>query len=131
MTPLLKKFTTHIIAALSWTFITIILLCLPGSSFPAEGIFIEIPHLDKIVHVILFGGIVVLWSLYFFYQQQQNSHWKLTVIAIVLFTILLGIFMEYIQYNFIPNRAFDKGDILANTISSLIAGILFYFKKLG
>jgi len=43
-----------------------------------------------------------------------------------------GVIMEYVQKYFIPNRSFDIGDILADTIGS-IAGLVFatkvYIKK--
>ena len=47
-------------------------------------------------------------------------------------TFVYGIIMEYVQRDFIPNRSFDSGDILADGVGSL-AGLLFsrfrYIKK--
>ena len=130
MAVFLKKLTSHILIPIGWTLFTIILLCLPGSSFPGGGFF-DIPYLDKVVHVILFGGMIIFWSLYYLQKNTGNKNWHFTVIAIGLCTIALGICMEYVQFNFIPNRAFDKGDIMANTISALVFGIFFYFRKPG
>lgn len=128
MLALIKKLTSNILIPVSWTLCTIILLCLPGSAFPGGGFF-DIPNLDKVIHVILFGGMIVFWSLYWFQKNTVSNRWHLIVIFIVLGTIALGICMEFIQFNYIPNRAFDKGDIAANTISALVFGIFFYFKK--
>jgi hypothetical protein len=126
MMAFVKKITSTLITPLLWTILTIVLLCLPGSSLPGEGVFVEIPHIDKVVHVILFGGIVVLWSLYF--NGPKTSNLQLAIILTVLFTIILGICMEYIQLKYVPSRAFDMGDIMANTISSIIFGSFFLLK---
>jgi VanZ family protein len=128
MLPFLKKISASLITPISWTLVTIILLCIPGSSFPGEGFLFKIPHFDKVVHVILFGGMVVLWAFYFFLKNPQMQHWHLTIATIVLLAITIGVCMEHVQLRFVPNRAFDKGDIIANTISSLIFGTMFMFK---
>ena len=128
MLAFLKKLTSTIFIPLSWTVFTIILLCLPGSSFPG-GSFFDIPHLDKVVHVILFGGIIVFWSIYYIQRNPSVARWHFIVIAIALGTIALGISMEYIQFNYVPNRAFDIGDIIANTISAIVFGTFFYLKN--
>jgi hypothetical protein len=129
MMAIARKITGSLITPVSWTIITIILLCLPGSSFPGEGVFIKIPHIDKIVHVVLFGGLVLLWGLYFFLKKSKTSHLQPIIVMVILFAIILGICMEYIQLKYVPKRAFDKGDIIANTVSSILFGTLFFFKK--
>ena len=128
MVAFLKRLTSYIAVPITWTAMTVFLLCLPGSAFPDTGVF-ETPNLDKVVHVILFGGIVVFWSVYYLSKNFVNGKGRVAVIVIVLLTILLGIIMEFIQYNYIPNRSFDEDDILANTITALCAGAFFYFRK--
>ena len=129
MMAVIRKITGSLITPVSWTIITIILLCLPGSSFPGEGVFIKIPHIDKIVHVILFGGMVLLWGVYFFIRKPLTASLQPIIVAVILFSIILGICMEYIQLKYVPKRAFDKGDIIANTVSSILFGTLFLFRK--
>ena len=122
---LVRKLTSSLAIPLGWTLFTIVLLCLPGSAFPGGGIF-DIPHFDKVIHVILFGGITIFWSLYFL-QKSGIKNWRLTVIVIALSTIALGICMEFIQFYFVVNRAFDVGDIIANTLSTLVFAVFFSF----
>lgn len=126
MLDLVQKISGYLITPLIWTCMTVTLLCLPGESLPGEGFFINIPHIDKIVHVILFGGVVTLWALYFYLRKHQNKHFLHTLVLIVLSTIFLGVSMEYIQLRYVPNRAFDKGDIIANTVSSIVSGGIFF-----
>jgi FtsH-binding integral membrane protein len=129
MIALVKKITVFLVTPVAWTILTIILLCLPGSSFPGDGVFIKIPHVDKVVHVILFGGMVVLWGLYFSLKKPEISNLRMTIILTVVLTIILGICLEYIQLRYVPNRAFDKGDIVANTVSAILFGTLFFFRR--
>lgn len=128
MVAFIKRLTSHIAIPIAWTLMTIILLCLPGSAFPGGGLF-ELPNLDKVVHIILFGGIVVFWSVYYLGKNVVNTNWRFTVIIIALLTIALGICMEFIQFNYIPHRSFDIGDIIANTITAIIFAAFFYFRK--
>lgn len=128
MIALARKITGYLITPLIWTIVTIILLCLPGSAFPGDGLFFTIPHFDKVVHVILFGGIVLLWAFYFFFKKLRSSYLQFVIVVIVLSAITLGVCMEYIQLRYVPNRAFDKGDIWANTISSILFGTLFLLR---
>lgn len=124
---IVRKLTSSLSIPLGWTVLTIVLLCLPGSAFPGGGFF-NIPHLDKVIHVILFGGVTIFWCLYFM-QKGGTRNWKMIVFAIALSTIALGICMEFVQLNFVANRAFDMGDIAANTLSALVFAAFFFFRK--
>lgn len=119
---LLRKLCAKKFLPVFWTLLTIVLLCLPGSTIPGNGIeFFDIPNFDKIVHVILFGGIVFFWGGHY---ASKGSSGKGEVKLLILFTILsivLGIVLEYVQFYFIPQRSFDRGDILADAGGSLAA----------
>jgi VanZ family protein len=43
---------------------------------------------------------------------------KIIFFSVYLVAVINGIAIEYIQLNFIPNRAFDQGDIIADIISA-------------
>lgn len=106
-----------------WTLLTIVLLCLPGSALPGVKLF-NIPHFDKVAHIILFGGIVFFWVFYYEQIQFPDSG---NVLIIILLSISLGVIMEFVQFNFIPNRSFDLGDIAANAGGSVLAGFVNYY----
>jgi VanZ family protein len=116
----LRKYFTRIYWALAWTIIIFVLLTLPGSVLPNESSFV-IPNFDKLVHIGMFGGFVLLWSLY--YSARSSSPKKLLRIFFVIFLISIsyGISMEYVQKYFIPQRYFDEGDIIADIIGSGLA----------
>lgn len=110
---------------LSWTLLTIILLCLPGSVIPGAGIFIlqEQQGLDKIVHFLLFGGIVLFWGLSLRKAYPQVRHFLIATLA-ALFSIALGIMLEYVQRYFISNRTFDTRDVLADAAGAVTMFII-------
>ena|SRR5688572_9982817 len=121
-----KKFAARKWVPVTWTLITIILLCLPGSAIPGGGLF-NIPHFDKIIHILLFGGMVWWWVLYFDSRPPRNLVPFQKILILVCRTVVLGVILEFVQLNFIPNRSFDRGDIYANAAGSLFAGLLAGF----
>jgi VanZ family protein len=101
-----------------WTVIIFILLALPGDMLPSET-HTDIPNLDKIVHIILFGCFVFLWSVYYAATENRNTLNRKVIIIFVV-ACLYGTAMEYIQKYFIPNRDFDIYDIAADIIGAAL-----------
>jgi VanZ family protein len=114
-----------------WAAIIFILLAIPGSSIPSEGLF-GLPDLDKIIHVFIFGTLVVLWSRYAIFRFSLQKR-PVIMVGIVLLSSLFGIGMEYFQKYFVPSRSFDRSDMVADALGSVLAWLLcrFYmFKKI-
>jgi hypothetical protein len=123
MFKLLGKWSQHIWLAVAWSVITQTLLSLPGSFFPGRGLF-SIPNLDKIAHLVLFSGLVFCWSLFFYFRKKPPAITQSFIWSIVLLAFTYGILIEFFQKNFIPNRSFDRGDIVADLVGSLIGYLL-------
>ena len=119
MFKLAEKWSQHIWLALTWSIVTQTLLSLPGSLFPSRGLF-NIPFLDKIAHLFLFGGLVFCWSVYHYFRKRPPAITAKRMWLIVILTFVYGILLEFFQKNFIPNRSFDEGDILADLVGGLI-----------
>ena len=109
----------------SWTVFTIFLLLIPGSDIPGDGLF-SIEGLDKVAHVILFGGIVLFWGFWFRNRQGAGSFGRL-VWWTVLLSAILGIGLEFLQRYAIPNRSFNVGDIWADFGGSAAAALFHIF----
>jgi hypothetical protein len=111
-----------------WTILTIVLLCIPGSDFPSDGTFgFQVDGLDKVVHVILFGGIVLFWGFYI--KRSANPRKQREILLIVLSTITLGIVLEFVQLYFIPDRSFDKWDIVADSAGAIVIGVYHLYLR--
>lgn len=118
----LYQFLASRFPALAWTLVIFILLSLPGNLLPNEN-HLAIPNLDKIVHIIMFGSFVFLWSFYYAAKKEGKNSGRI-YFNIFIIACLYGISMEFVQKYFIPNRDFDLYDIIADIIGAF-AGYLF------
>ncbi len=98
--------------AIGWFTITFILFIIPGAEFPTEDWFDKI-HLDKLIHIGIFGGLVLLFSLAaklsfpVFYKRSG-------FILIPLLFIAYGLGIEFLQKHYIANRGFEWMDWVAD-----------------
>ena len=120
MITLLKKYFRHIFYSIAWSVIILILLTLPGSMLPEEKSF-KIPNFDKLVHMTLFGGFVLLWSVYFSVKKIAQKKLLIIFFRIFIIACVYGTATEFIQKYFIPSRDFDIADILADIVGAAIA----------
>jgi VanZ family protein len=117
---LINRLLSKAFVAITWSILIQVLLCLPGSTLPKGGVF-EIPQLDKIVHVILFGGAVFFWCYYYYLKGVCATKLKTIFFIIFLLAAADGIIMEFVQRDYIPNRSFDLADIIADMSACSIA----------
>ncbi len=106
--------------ALFWTVLIFVLLSIRVDNLN-KGSFLNIPHLDKIIHIFLFGILVFLWARRYFYFASPEEFKKL-IIRVFILSCLYGIAMEFYQEYFTV-RSFDSGDIIADIAGS---GISFW-----
>jgi hypothetical protein len=111
-----------------------ILLTLPGSNFSHAPYWIKVIHIDKLVHMGLFGSLAL--SLFVHFELSKFSFLKsirAKALTLILCT-LYGIGMEYYQKYFVPTRGFEVADVLADAVGALLALPIFmvvrkkYFK---
>jgi VanZ family protein len=112
----LIQLSRKLIVPLGWTIFTQILVSIPGKFLEGPGLF-SIPHLDKVAHVILFGGMSIFWIIFFHFRKDASK--KYIPVLIVLMLAAYGVAIEYYQLNFIPNRSFDVGDIVADVCGAM------------
>jgi VanZ family protein len=95
--------------------IATILFCLPGDKFPEDELF-NIFQVDKLIHIGLFASMVILWSLPFISRIEDSDRLSNIFIGVALAFVLYGILIEFIQGNFIRNRAMGIDDMLADAL---------------
>lgn len=76
-----------------------------------------IPHLDKIVHFVLYFILMIL-------ALKGNTNANLKLGLLTFSVIIYGVFIELVQHYFVINRFFDFWDIAANTAGTLLGLIL-------
>jgi len=109
-----------------WLISVTVLSLIPGGSI--EGVDVEIPHLDKVVHFLFYSGLAFLLSKYLSSyserEKKDRKKWKGTS-GIALICIIYGILMEVFQELLIPGRHFEYWDIFFN-IAGVFAGIVIF-----
>ena len=108
--------------SIGWALVIGYLLFLPGNDLPHNKFLDSIPHLDKIVHFILFTTFCFL--LHF---ERKVVAKKLTgkdFIVLTAIAILYGGITETIQL-LIPERSCSWGDLLTD-LTGITAGILIF-----
>jgi VanZ family protein len=113
----LNRITRNKWLAFLWSAIIFLLMVIPKRSIPSQGLF-GIPHLDKLVHMVLFGGFVWIWHQSF----SQNTGLRSILFYFVIATAY-GILMEWVQIRF-TDRDFDIWDIAADTFGAGIVAVL-------
>ena len=113
----IKKISKHNfkILAVSYTiWLTVIsLMPLDGLDLPSFS------YADKIVHFLLYFFLSLFWLL------ACPKLWRKYVFFII-FVVLWGVGIEFIQEYFIPTRSGDIFDALANTLGALTALYIFH-----
>lgn len=71
--------------------------------------------LDKLVHVILFGGLAI----------SGIKAFPKKILLLIVLLLAYTVFTEVIQGNFIPHRSFDIYDIISDVLG-ITAGVLIY-----
>ncbi len=115
MLTLIRRILTYRFFPVCWTLLLVILLCIPGSRCQALSLF-GWKHLDKFVHIFLFGMNVLFWGWHYGAVSRESNELRKIFLFTTMATIALGIALEFVQLYFIPNRSFDGYDIIADAI---------------
>ncbi len=124
----MKNLKPSFLPAGLWLIISTVLLTLPGTAFPKEDWLSKI-WFDKWVHIGMFFIMVVLFCWGILAKNQFRQKLSQYFLLAAFICLVYGAIMEFVQDNFIPNRGFDTGDIIADAAGCL-AGWLFSVKRL-
>lgn len=123
MIPPIKHCLGHRSSVLVSTLYTIgltVAFLLPVSDVPS----LDIPLLDKWVHVLFHTVLAALWLISAYLADK--SHFSSKVLALVLvICFFYGVAIEAVQHWFTATRTFDTDDILANGIGELAGLVAF------
>jgi VanZ family protein len=107
--------------------VCILFLCLIDTKELPSVSYLELLEFDKIVHIILFGLLVL--SLTIALRKQSVIRWirNNAMLIALAFSILYGCVIESIQFFVVPERTGEFDDILANVIGSVLGIVFFRF----
>ncbi|MBA3649567.1 MAG: VanZ family protein [Chitinophagales bacterium] len=119
---LIKNFSIF----LTWLLIIFYLSFAPLRNWPQEDIFQKL-YIDKLVHITMYS-LLSFFLLIGFFRQQKNQPLRYRKVAgCIIFCIIVGVSIEFLQPVLTMYRKFEFMDMVANALGS-IAG-LYLFKS--
>jgi len=118
------KFIKQHINSFLWSLIILILCGAPSSEFPSVG-FLNIPHLDKIVH---FGLYVVFTMLLLSETNAKRKKGELEIKSVFIsltIAIFYGLLIELMQMLVFKSRGAEFWDFVANTVGAIVAVLTY------
>jgi VanZ family protein len=106
--------------AIVWVFIITYLCFVDGSNFNKPHI--NIPHLDKIVHFVMFFILGILLGII-----GHIKHTRFNIKWLPFIAIIYGGVIEIVQQLFIPTRSGDVFDWVADTVGLIVGIVLFLY----
>ena len=117
---MLKKNFFSILVAL-----IILYLSLASSETFSKVHFINIPHIDKIIHFLMYSGLMSV--IIFENRKLVNSKSRLMLVALIPF--FYGILMEILQTTITTSRSGSIFDVMANSAGIIISSLLWWIIK--
>jgi VanZ family protein len=117
---MIKKNIFSILVAL-----VILYLSLASSDTFDEVPLFNIPYLDKIVHIGMYFGLMMV--IIFEHRKSLENNKQLFITALIPFSY--GILMELLQGSVTSTRSADFYDVISNTSGILISVLLWIWVK--
>jgi len=118
------KFCQEHWKSMAWGVFILILCSIPGNQVNKIK-FIDIPYLDKFVHLFLY---FIFTLLLISENNSQKHHRKVTVNAILIaaaISLPFGALIEILQKILFTNRSAEVGDLVANIFGFLVATLSY------
>lgn len=101
-------------------------ICYLSFFTPPETSLNEVPYIDKVVHICMYGGLsTLLWTEYLFHHRIIRP--KRLVIGAILCPILMSGCIEILQSTCTENRSGDWMDFAANCTGVFLASLLGHY----
>lgn len=107
------------LVALFWTGFVSYFCLVSSNEIPS----VDIPGLDKCVHIVFHFALTFFWFLFFSKQLQIEAIFKPLMYSVLL-SSAFGIAIEIAQALFTTTRSADVLDVLANTTGEMIAVLI-------
>lgn len=108
---------------LIWALVILALSLTPGQEMPEVHFW----EFDKFAHIGVYAVLSVLFAAAWTYHAQSRGVFSRSIMSrwTLVVAVIFGLSIEFVQGNFIPDRYFDKFDILANIIGSITGLVAF------
>ncbi len=116
MQKLIKNISKHkyLILAVGYTIWLTTLSLIPLNNVPLP----DVKFGDKVVHFLLYFFLIIVWL--FASSKVRSLHYKF-----IIFVILWGIVIEFLQEYLVYSRSGDVYDALANSVGAILGYFIF------
>jgi len=109
------------VAAFIWTLFIIVASLLPKEAMIKPN-WTDFANFDKVSHLFSYAILVFLWSKLLSLKVGKVKGARIAFYS----SIILGLLMEFLQWQMNSGRYFEILDIIANIIGSIIGLTAFY-----
>lgn len=106
--------------------LTVAAICYLSFFTPPKTDLEEIPYIDKIVHICMYGGLSTLLWIEYLYRHPSVNRKRLTAGAII-FPVLMSGCVEVLQATCTETRSGDWMDFAANCTGVILASLLGHY----
>ncbi len=117
-----KKF----IPGITWFFVVLFLMCIPGNELPKVDDWLNQIYFDKWIHTGVFGLQCILFCMPFNKSVVKINKRVQYFMLIALGISVYGLMTELIQKYWIPGRSYELLDWAADSLGAMIG---FFFSK--
>lgn len=117
----------YLLPSIFWFLIILWIISIPGGSIPKSSL-LKIPHIDKVIHAVVFAVFTFLLS-YGFLMQKKVLLGRYPYTFSFLIGVLYSIITEWIQLRFVIARSGELLDLLADMTGCLAGIVLFDYLK--
>lgn len=112
--------------AILWAIFILVVCLMPGSSVPKYDLFSRL-HADKLVHVFIFGVLLVLLMKGLLRQDNSNFLRQRALFTAFAVAVIYGAITELLQEFIASGREGDLGDLAANTIGAILGAVWMHW----
>lgn len=111
--------------AFLWAVVILLLSAFPGDRLPDEG-WLNIPHLDKLAHLIMYMILAFFLGVGFKKEGGTTIFQRSTRLMSFVLAGIYGVLMEFLQFGLSVGRSFEYGDMIANCGGAALGILLFH-----
>jgi hypothetical protein len=108
--------------AICWGLMILILTGIPGQMIPKVTGFMDMFAPDKIVHLVIFGGFIIV-LIRGFIAEPGYSFQKSAVVSIIIST-MLGALTEILQWLVFINRQASIWDFIVDVVGIILGYLI-------
>jgi len=114
----------YLTPALIWAIGIFVIISIPSSAIPKSRL-LNIEHIDKVIHFLLFFGFSLLLSFGFYKQHVYANTQKYYMLYAISISVFYGGLTEIIQAVMLSSRFGNVWDFFANSAGALMGVLVF------